>query len=116
MAKLPPYLGFMQDAKTRNSNLLASYQCLGECTDLEADTYTLIILLLSYYNNLNGHLHQVSMHGRGMHCYFFIPWSDLNVPTNRLLNKILQSSGKKENFRLVILIIKLLITSCHLLV
>lgn len=47
MAKLPPYLGFMQDAKTRNSNLLASYQCLGECTDLEADTYTLIILLLS---------------------------------------------------------------------
>lgn len=47
MAKLPPYLGFMQDAKTRNSNLLASYQCLGECKDLEADTYTLIILLLS---------------------------------------------------------------------
>lgn len=42
MAKLPPYLGFMQDAKTRNSNLLASYQCLGECTDLEADMHLYI--------------------------------------------------------------------------
>lgn len=43
----PSPSGFMQDAKTHNSNLLASYQCLGECTDLKADTYTLIILLLS---------------------------------------------------------------------
>lgn len=50
MAQPPPHLSFMQDAKTHNSNLLASYLCLEECTVLEADTYTLIILFIVLFS------------------------------------------------------------------
>lgn len=53
------------------------------------------------------------MYGKDMHC---LEWPQFTNYGNRLLKKILQSSGKKDNFPLVILIIKLLITSFHLLV